>query len=329
MIETLIFALTGSTTSAVLIGVGVLSAWMVLSNYVLLDRWTVWQSAWEPFAFIVASVLVAVAVTLMSRWILLAAAKRIVVWTRPVANADTARAVAPERVDHAFDVGDVRLMLQMIAAEQKGLARQFIEWKCRHLSKLPERSKDTRWWWKGPAMVGSWLPALWFPAMLLWLYWIPTTATYPRVASVAMALRVGLFAPRAEGIGHGGPPSSSPQDWVIEDLTRDEGTNVYRRVLTADVSNGVLSFRTTSFPHFRHRLRVVCIGETPHCKVAANGSNNFGPDLDLEVRNGEVRFNFIQVNQPERLLDMRVWLIGTDGTTLDEMYIEPARPESL
>lgn len=204
--------------------------------------------------------------------------------------------------------------------------RRFLVWKVKRIEQLDPQREMTRPWWSSWnwRVVGRWVAALWFPALLIVLYGAPSMPLFERLVSQVTGYRMAIFNVAAEGLNPGPPPGARTRTgiWVKESLVRDTAASAWCRSATALVTTGTLTLSTTRFPHLSHRLLAVCAGDTPNCAIALNGQAPV-PDADIPVRNGRAQLQFHQVTADWHL-NMIVRLQRPNGTIVEQTVIDPA-----
>lgn len=320
-IETFLFVLTGHRWCVLSIAVMTLTSWVVLSDYMMANRFPWWQSEWESTAFLWGAAAAPVVAAVWSRFRVDRALRAIRPMVASGQEATQLVELAPVTGTESAETVQV-LIRTVLDLDAMRPARSFLAWKHDRLDTLGSRPQRA-WWHSGRAWRQTWPRVLWLPALSMVLFVAPSLPLFERVVSMVSGLRVVIFDIVAEGNVESTPaPGRRVTTWVQESLLHTPRTSVWRRSESGQLYVVTLRVKATSFPHLTHRLQAICAGKQPQCEIVlANGAVKVS-QIEVPVRNGQALLQLYRL-APDPSLDLRLWLVRANGTVVDEASIEP------
>jgi hypothetical protein len=326
-VNVMLFLLSSSNAARLLVLLTTLGAWWWLSDYYFAP-WPWWM---DRYAFILCSFLVLVALSAAVFWFRIC---------RP------ARRLAPSFDVFSGNASDARLeignwceILRTVAGLRKGLWSRYWTWYRLRLEKLGRRQKLAKAgslrtiWWLHPSAFPQWLAVCCLPALWALLLLGPLhTNVMEQIATIADAQPQVIYDVRCVGVtkyssrpggesfalgtpGRGEVFAGAP---VRETL--DRGASGFQRTgRCAFLADGSFEVSSTPFPRVYRRLVMNC---RERCDLIPRDGAAAVLTDSVPVVSGEASFKWLQTS-PDPSLGMTISLVRQDGTTIDEVSIEP------
>jgi hypothetical protein len=326
-VNVMLFLLSSSNAARLLVLLTTLGAWWWLSDYYFAP-WPWWM---DRYAFIVCSFLVLVALSAVVLWFRIC---------RPARRLAPSFDVFSGKASNArLEISNWCQILRTIAGLRKGLWARYWTWYRLRLERLGRghlqiRASSLRTvWWFHPSAFPQWLAAFCLPALWVLLLLGPLhTNVMEQIATIASTQPQVIYDVRCVGVtkyssrpggesfalgapGRGEVFAGSP---VHETL--DHGASGFQRTgRCAFLADGSFEVSSTPFPRVYRQLVMNCRARCdliPHDGAAALLTDS------VPVVSGEASFKWLQTS-PDPSLGMTISLVRQDGTTIDNVFIEP------